>query len=282
MPGSLVERRRQRHDARVLDAVREAAVAEHALQRRRDRPARGAAAPARARRARAGRRRRGRRPRPRTRATRAATRASVAHRLLDVVGADRGERAHRLELLELVGELLRRRDTDSTASAAERRRRLQASSVAALELVVLAAEDDHDVVRDRHERGGARVVRPEDELLAAVGEPRRAGASQARRRERSPRPPTTSISPAQPAPRPLPPKCTNRLPVTRRSTKRSLAPTDAAAASARGRWSTCAYILEERPDGPGSRAEVRPAASSVTIRPRGVRCRKPSCSRYGS
>ena len=55
----------------------------------------------------------------------------------------------------------------------------------------------------------------------------------------------TSIKPAQPAPRPLPPKCTNRLSVTRRRTNRSEAPTEAAAASARGAVVLIAGTLEQ-------------------------------------
>ena len=105
MPGSPVERCRQRHDRRVLDAVREAMVAEHAAQCRRDVVSVALQVPALADEREPvavldvdGRNLAGERLRRDGR--------NLAHRRHDVVGTDRGERAHRLELLELVGKEL--------------------------------------------------------------------------------------------------------------------------------------------------------------------------------
>ena len=219
-PALVVERRRQRRRARVLDAVGKLAVVEHASQRGGDVVARHAQRQPRST-ARAGRRRRGT-PRPaRTRAPRPRSperehRGSTRRR-------DGRRRRARPRALELVGELLGG-VTDSTASAAIVAAAESASS-SRLERAVVAPNTTTT------SSSPARSPRPARSTGRRRAPCRRArgarGAGRQRVAERG-LVVARDLDHAGPAgARPLPPKCTNRLPVTRRRTNRSHAPTDA-------------------------------------------------------
>ncbi len=169
-----VERGRKRHEARVLDAVREAPVVQHVAKGSCDRLARRLERPSsvddfepvavseidRSDLARQGlgRDERGR-----------------PHRLCDLRDVDAGDCTHGLELLELVGEPLRGRHRLDGVGG-QHPGCLERIVGCGGELVALAAEDDDDVVRHGHERSRPRVVRAEDELLAAVGKTHRLAA----------------------------------------------------------------------------------------------------------
>jgi hypothetical protein len=164
----LVERRRRRHHAGVLDAVREASVGEHAAERGRD--------PVWAR-----------LELPSTfrdgdalavlevdgaQLTRECGRrdgARLVHRLVDVRAVDLQRRPDGFELLQLVGETFGGRDRLDRFGT-ERRGRHQLLVRRLLEAVVVGSEDDDDVVRHRDERRGVCVVRAEDELFPFRGD----------------------------------------------------------------------------------------------------------------
>ena len=143
-----------------------------------------------------------------------------------------------------------------------------------------------DAARRRRPRRSRSTARTTSSLLA-VGDPAPGACACAARRASAVASSAEHLDHAGPAlqPRPLPPKCTKRRRrLTREqrthdghSRRRGTAAPLANARAARR------HRAKPQKSVDGSGVEPRCARPrSVTIRPRGVRCRNPSCSRYGS